>query len=171
MTIKQVFLATAALLVAACGSSGRDVQEPNQPPTISAIADVAVTANQTSPAIAFTVNDEQPDNLSVDVLSANPQVVPDDGLILGGSGTARQLTVAPEIDMVGDAFVTVTVTDAAGLTADSTFLLTVDPERKSIQQFTRTSFAVDADGEPELVNAVEFDQDADGDDFADLLTQ
>lgn len=171
MTIKHASLLMAALVVAACSNSGPDGQERNQPPTISAIADMSVTANQTSPAIGFTVTDEQPDNLSVAVISDNPQVVPEDGLILSGAGTARQLTVTPEVDRVGDAFVTVTVTDASGLTAGSTFLLTVDPEQKSMQQFTRASFAVDADGQPELVNAVEFDQDADSDDFADLLAQ
>ena len=31
--------------------------------------------------------------------------------------------------------------------------------------------ALSADGDPALVNALEFTQDADGDDFADLLAQ
>ena len=171
MTIKHAILAMAALAVAACGSSGPDGPERNQPPTVSAIPDMAVSANQASPAIGFTVNDEQPDTLVVAVIADNPQVVPEDGLVLGGTGTARQLIVIPEIDMVGDAYLTVSVTDTGGLVAGSTFLLTVDPEQKSMQQFTRASFSVGADGQPELVNAVEFDQDAENDDFADLLAQ
>ena len=171
MTLKHASLALTALVVAACGSSGPDGPARNQPPTVSAIAGMAITANQASPAIGFTVSDEQPDALAVAVISENPRVVPEDGLVLGGAGTARQLTVTPAIDTVGDAFVTITVTDADGLTAGSTFLLTVDPEQQSMQQFTRASFSVDGDGQPELVNAVEFDQDAEDDDFADLLAQ
>ncbi len=171
MTIKHASLVMAVLVVAACGSSGPDGQQQNQPPTISAISDMGVTANQTSTAIGFTVSDELPDQLAVAVISDNPDVVPEDGLMLGGTGTARQLTVTPVIDRIGDAYVTVTVSDAAGLTSGSTFLLTVDPEEKSMQQFTRSAFAVDADGQPVLVNAVSFDQDAESDDFADLLAQ
>lgn len=171
MTIRHASLAVAALLVAACGNSGSNGPAPNQPPTISAIADMAITANQTSQPIGFTVNDEQPDVLVTTVITDNPEIVPEDGLMLSGAGTARQLTVTPVIDRAGDAFITIMVTDADGLTDGSTFLLTVEPEQKSMQQFTRASFADDADGEPELVNAIQFVQDANDDDFADLLAQ
>ena len=40
-----------------------------------------------------------------------------------------------------------------------------------MQQFIRAAFASSADDDPELINAVEFAQDADDDDFADLLAQ
>ena len=117
------------------------------------------------------MSDEQPDNLSFTVMSDNLQLVADDGLVLGGSGTSRSITVSPVIDRTGDAVVTIIVTDAQELSASTSFLVTVDPEVKSLQQFTRETFAAPADSEPELVNAVEFVQDAGGDDFADLLAQ
>ena len=171
MTIKHASLVLAALVVAACDSSGPDAPPQNQAPTISSIADAAIMANQAGPSISFAVNDEQPGNLALSVMSDNTEVVPQDGLLLSGSGTARQLTVTPVVDRVGDAYITVTATDTSGLTAGSTFLLTVNPEQKSMQQFTRDSFATEADGDPELVNAVDFEQDAEDDDFADLLAQ
>ena len=82
---------------------------------------------------------------------------------------SRTLTVNPVVDMTGDAMITIIVRDAENLAASSSFLLTVTAEQKSMQQFTRDNFVSTPDDEPELINAVEFAQDADDDDFADLL--
>ncbi len=169
MKLRYMSLALVSALVAACGDSGSDPVVGNAPPTISAIADQSIDANNASPAIGFTVSDEQPGGLTFTVTSDDQQVVTDTGLVLGGSGNSRTLTATPVIDTTGDAFVTIVVTDAEGLGASTSFLLTVVPEVKSVQQFTRDTFAEPANGEPELVNAVDFTQDADGDDFADLL--
>ena len=171
MKLRVTSLALVSVLVAACSGSGSDPVVGNAPPTISAIGDLNIDANNTSSAIGFTVSDEQPGNLAFTVMSDNQAVVADSGLALGGSGTSRSITATPVIDTTGDAFITIIVTDAEGLSASASFLLTVIPEVKSIQQFTRDTFALPANGEPELVNAVDFTQDADGDEFADLLTQ
>ena len=65
--------------------------------------------------------------------------------------------------------ITTVVTDREGLSASSAFVLTVVPEQLSIQQFARSTFAEADNDEPTLINAVEFLQDADGDDFTDLF--
>ena len=46
----------------------------------------------------------------------------------------------------------------------------MQPATVSFREFVRQTFADDADANPRPVNAVVFDQDAEGDDFADLLT-
>ena len=172
MNLKNLTVATIGLLVAACGNGSDPAPAPiNAAPTISVIADQSTMANQASAPIAFTVTDEQLSSLGLSATSDNQEVVPDTGLVLGGSGGDRTLTVTPTLDRLGDAFITVTVTDQAGLSASTTFLLTIDPQQVSVQQFTRTTFALSADGDPELINAIEFTQDADNDDFADLLAQ
>ena len=173
MRIRFASIAFACLLVAACGGGGSSIDPPaaNQAPTISAITDQSTSANQASQPIGFTVSDEQVGSLGFTLMSDNTDVVANDGLELGGSGTSRTLTVTPVVDTTGDAFVTVIVTDSAGLSASTSFLLTIVPEQKSMQQFTRGAFGEEADGAPDLVNAVEFVQDADSDDFADLLAQ
>jgi hypothetical protein len=45
------------------------------------------------------------------------------------------------------------------------------PQQRSMQQFTRALFAGSADDEPVLVDAVDFVEDAEHDDFADLLAE
>ncbi|MDX1515590.1 MAG: Ig domain-containing protein [Woeseiaceae bacterium] len=165
---RQYFAAAAAILLGACSSS----DAPNQAPVVGAIADQAISANKASAPIPFTVSDESAGSLSLSAVTENPDVIPEDGLSLGGAGTNRTLTVTPVPDTTGDSFITVIATDPAGLASSTSFLLTVEAEQRSLQAFTRDEFAVDADdGEPVLVNAIEFQQDADNDDFADLLAQ
>ncbi|MCZ6887272.1 MAG: hypothetical protein O7H39_02165 [Gammaproteobacteria bacterium] len=45
----------------------------------------------------------------------------------------------------------------------------MQPATVSFREFVRQTFADDADANPRAVDAVVFDQDAEGDDFADLL--
>ncbi len=171
MKLRHQIVVLISLLVTGCGGSDFSPVSANQAPTISAIPDQSTVANTTSAAIPFTVTDEQASGLSITASSDRQQVVPDSALELGGSGTDRTLTVTPVIDTLGDAFITIIVTDRQGSMASASFLLTIDPQQESIQLFTRTSFAESADDDPDLVNAVNFMQDADDDDFADLLAQ
>ena len=171
MKHKHQIVVLIGLLIAGCGGSDFSTPPANLAPTISAIPDQSTVANQKSAAIAFTVTDEQTSNLSIIASSDRQQVIPDSAIELGGDGSDRTLTVTPVIDTLGKAFITIVVTDQQGLMASASFLLTIDPQRQSMQQFTRDTFAKSADDDPELVNAVEFTQDADDDDFADLLGQ
>lgn len=172
MNLKYTVAALTGLLVTGCSGSGNDAREAvNVAPTVSAIAGQNTTANEQGNAIAFTVTDEQIANVSISVQSDNQAVVPDSGLVLGGSGQDRSLTVTPTADLLGDAFITIIATDPEGLSASASFLLTVVPQEMSVQQFTRTMFAQDEADDPELINAISFSQDADDDDFADLLGQ
>ncbi len=100
----------------------------NDGPTISDIANQLVNENTSTGAIAFTVGD--PDtaaaSLVVTATSSNPALVPDGNIVLGGSGAARTVTVAPVAEQSGTATLTVTVSDGT-LTSTDTFLLTVTP--------------------------------------------
>lgn len=174
MTMKNVGLVVVATVLASCGgdgggNGGGGSAPVNQAPTVSGIADQVAVANTTSAAIAFTVSDEQVGALTVEATSDRQTVVPDAGLSVGGSGANRSVTVTPTQDTVGDALITIVVTDGDGLSASSAFFVTIDPEQRSVQQFARDSFVEGPDDEPLLINAVEFVQDADDDDFADLL--
>jgi len=156
MKIMTVSLAVASVLLAACGGDSADNRAPvNQAPSITAIGDQNTVANTTSQPIAFVVTDEQAGNLQISATSDRQLLVPDGSLSLNGGGTERTLSVSPVADMTGDAFITIVVTDQGGLSASTSFLLIVGSE----------------DDEPAFINAVEFAQDADDDDFADLLAQ
>jgi hypothetical protein len=169
MKIKIQIVTLLCLLVAGCGGSGSSQVPVNTAPTISTIADQSTSANVTSSAIPFTVTSAT--SLSFSTSSDNQQVVPDSGLDLVSNGASGSITVTPIVDTLGDAFITIIVTDQAGLSASTSFLLTIIPRQVSLQQFVRTEFARVEDGEPALINAVAFVQDAENDDFADLLAQ
>jgi len=169
MKFKIQIITLLSLLVAGCGGSGSAPAPVSTAPTISAIADQSTSANVSSSAIAFTVTSAS--SLSFGVSSDNQQVVPDAGIDLTINGASGSITVTPVIDTLGDAFITILATDQAGLSASTSFLLTINPQQLSFQQFVRAEFAKPQDSEPALVNAVAFDQDADNDDFADLLAQ
>lgn len=165
-------LAALGFLMTACsdgGSNGRPAV--NQAPAITSISQQTTVANAASAPIAFSVSDEQVDALSLAVTSDRQQVVPNDGLLLDGTGTARTITVTPLEDVTGDTFVTIVATDAGGLSASTSFLLVVEPEQRSMQQFARDAYATDENDDPVLINAVDFAMDAEDDDFADLLAQ
>lgn len=172
MTIKYVCLIVAGAFLAGCSGGGGVGQVPaNQAPTISSIADQVVVANAVSDPIPFNVSDDQLSALSLSITSDRQDVVPNANLSVVGSGAARSIVVTPVSDTVGDALITIIASDPSGLSASSAFFVTVDAEQRSMQQFAREEFATEADDEPSLINAVDFLQDAEEDDFADLLAE
>ena len=91
----------------------------NTPPTISLINDITITEGGTVPAIAFTIGDAETaaTSLSVSGSSRNLALVTDGGLILGGSGASRTLTLNAVDSRIGETTVTLTVSDGELSTA------------------------------------------------------
>ncbi len=100
----------------------------NDPPTISAISSRSIACNTSTGAIAFTIGDpETPaSSLTLSVKSDNPALIPPAGLIFGGSGANRTLTVVPSANRSGSAMVTVNVADES-LETSRTFQISVTP--------------------------------------------
>jgi len=100
----------------------------NTAPTISIIADRSINAGTSSAPLAFTVSDWETaaDSLTVSCSSSNPILVPGSGIVLGGSGASRTVTVTPEANQTGTATITVTVSDGL-LSTSTSFVLTVNP--------------------------------------------
>lgn len=99
----------------------------NSAPTISALSDKSITAGTNTGPLAITIGDAQTPaaQLTLAAVSANTNLVPPAGLILGGSLSNRTLTVTPAAGLSGSALITVTVTDTGGLSAKASFTLTV----------------------------------------------
>jgi len=99
----------------------------NHAPTIGAIADQAIAENGTTGALAFAIGDAETaaGALTVTAASSNPTLVPESGLVLGGSDAERTITVTPAANQSGTATITLTVSDGA-LTASTSFMLTVN---------------------------------------------
>ena len=98
----------------------------NTPPTISALPEL-ISAQDGPALVSFIINDAEtaPDALLVSVKSSNSSLVPDNQLLLGGSGRNRTLAAVPLSGQTGNAIITLTVTDAGGLSDSTSSILTV----------------------------------------------
>ncbi len=105
------------------------VNQVDTPPTISAIANRVIAVSNSTPAIAFTIGDAETPVASLTLTGAsdNPALVPVSGIVFGGSGANRTVTVMPVVGQMGTANVTVTVSDGTD-TASSSFQLRVVPK-------------------------------------------
>jgi hypothetical protein len=97
-------------------------------PTITAPADFTTTLNTATPALSFTVDDLDTLASSVGVVgtSDDQTVIPNGNIIIGGSGTSRNVTATPT-STPGVVTITLTATDPSGIASTATFKITVLP--------------------------------------------
>jgi hypothetical protein len=105
------------------------VNAVNNPPVVSTITNRVIAVSTSTPAIPFTVSDvETPAaNLTLSANSDNPAVVPLSGIVFGGSGSNRTVTVTPTAGQTGVVSITINVSDGTDTTS-TTFQLTVAPK-------------------------------------------
>ena len=96
-------------------------------PTITAIANQIIAPGTSTAALAFTVGDSITPvaALTVTGASSNYALVPNANIVFVGSGAARTVTVTPVAGKTGTVTITLTVKDAAGLTAKTSFIVAV----------------------------------------------
>lgn len=156
MKYKVLAAVLGALLAAGCngGHSGPD----NSPPRISAVADQSLSRDGKSAALAFTVADAETPagSLVVAAESDNAALIGPAGLVLGGSGGSRSLSLVPTAGASGTARITLTVRDAGGLSASTRFTLSVSATQVAFQGYAYARFAEAAEGEPAPVEGLEF---------------
>ena len=97
-------------------------------PTISNILDQSTTVNTPTAPIAFTVGDTDTplNSLTLSGSSNNQTLVPNANIVFGGSGANRTVTITPAASQLGNATITVTVSDGINNASD-TFVLSVIP--------------------------------------------
>jgi hypothetical protein len=66
-------------------------------------------------------------SLIVSVTSSNAAIVPDENVVLGGSGAARTLTLRPRAGATASSVITLSVSDGASVTTSS-FVYNVIPD-------------------------------------------
>jgi hypothetical protein len=104
------------------------VNQVNSAPTITTIANQMVGSDTPTAAIPFTIADAETaaSSLTLSRSSDNATLVPLSGIVLGGSGGSRTVTVTPAAGQTGVANITITVSDGTD-TASSVFQLSVRP--------------------------------------------
>src|SRR5262249_38074550 len=105
-----------------------NVTSVNDLPTISPIADRDIPSNASTP-VPFTVGDVEtaPGALTVTATSSVQAVIPNSGLGVTGVTGARTLTMPPAPNQGGPSTITLTVADADGGSATTSFVATVLP--------------------------------------------
>src|SRR5207245_5941817 len=65
-------------------------------------------------------------SLVVAASSSDQSLVPDGNILLGGSNTARTVTITPALHQIGSVNITLVVTDGDGMAASQTFQLHIN---------------------------------------------
>ena len=160
-------LLLAASAVAGCGGNSGRVATPvpvDGPPALTAIADQSLDQDTSTAALSFGVSDRETAaaGLAVSVSSSDTSVIAQDGLVLGGSGDMRTLTITPTESAIGSASISITARDGSGQSATRSFLMTVKPVYVSFTQFTHDTFAAAEDSS--VLTFKGFTPDGDADD-------
>jgi len=98
----------------------------NQQPTITALTNLVIAVDRTTPALPFSIADAETaaGSLVVSASSSNTAVVANAGLVLAGNGANRTLQVTPLAGQTGITTITVSVSDGSA-TATRSFQLSV----------------------------------------------
>src|ERR1043165_3855726 len=125
----------------------------NGTPRISNIPPQAINEDTTSAPIPFTVQAPviPASNLLVTAYSSNPKLVPDQNLVLGGTGTNRTLTITPLPDQIGNAQVTAIATDTHGVSVNQSFQLAVNSVNDAPTLDSLANLSIDEDVGPQNV--------------------
>ena len=166
--VRLVLLAAATLVVAACGSSDKDNMPPPPPPantapSLSGITNKVSNQDTVVGPIEFSIGDRESDaaSLMVGATADGTAVVPADGVVLGGSGAVRNITLRPLEAATGTVNITLTVTDPQGAASMRSFGVTVNARNASLRDTSLSTFAKAASDEATAVNGFTFTQDVD----------
>ncbi len=101
---------------------------PDTFPTISTIANQIIQPGTSTSALAFTVGSSSTplNSLVIGATSSNTGVIPDNDIVLGGSGANRTITITAPAGSYGATTISITVQDIPGLVTTGTFTLNVD---------------------------------------------
>ena len=137
----------ATLVVTAAGATNSDtvtVTAGDDPPTLSPIDEQRVAQAETLD-VAFTIQDERPDLVTITATSDDTTLVPSSGLEILGTGTDRTLRVTPNPMGLGTVEITLTATDASGNAASEPFIVRVElPFQSEGQKLVASDAAADA---------------------------
>lgn len=104
------------------------VADDNSPPTITPIEDQNIDEDASTSALAFTIGDEATDvdELTIEASSSDIDLIPDQNIVVTGSGANRTVQVTPAGNQFGTATITLRVLDGDGGETSQTFVVNVD---------------------------------------------
>ncbi|CAN2047707.1 hypothetical protein GMMP1_40048 [Candidatus Magnetomoraceae bacterium gMMP-1] len=120
----------------------------NAKPTISDISDYTINKNNSIEGITFTIGDEKTpiNELQVTGSSSDTTLIPNENIVINGSGSERSVTITPAANVYGTTNITLTVSDGSAY-ADSCFKLRVNdpPTITNLPQYETTNRGISTD--------------------------
>jgi hypothetical protein len=112
--------------------TGDSIVADNTAPYLSDVLDQTTTEGVPLTGVTFLVGDfETPlEALALSATSSDSNLLPVANIAFAGTGVERILRLTPAPGQIGQSLVTLTVTDAGGLTASDSFLFTVVPSNQ-----------------------------------------
>jgi VCBS repeat-containing protein len=101
----------------------------NDPPTVAVAAGGSCGTSSLAGTMNVTVADAEGSSVALTGSSSNTSVVPNSGIVFGGSGASRTITITPASKAKGTAVITITASDGQG-TSTVTITVIVGAERK-----------------------------------------
>jgi len=119
----------------------------NDGPTLSDIGPQTINEDTTTGPLHFTIGDVEtaPAGLILTGSAADPALVPASGIVFGGSGANRTVSVTPAAQMYGSTIMTLSASDGIAVTSRS-FTLTVNPVNDAPLISPIADQAIDEDG-------------------------
>jgi VCBS repeat-containing protein len=119
------------------------VNAVNDAPTITGVANQTLAVGGMVGPLSVTVGDvETPAaSLTLSAASSNPTLVPENNIVLGGSGSNRTVSVSGAAGQVGSSTITLSVSDGTN-SADTSFTVTVSALVTGTNVFTSTQAIV-----------------------------
>lgn len=119
----------------------------NDLPEISALAPVHTLEDTVVGPVDFNVADQETaaNGLLVTATSSNPALIPASGIVLGGSGVNRTITLQPATNAFGRVTISLTVQDGDGGRSHTDWVVTIDPVNDLPGLVAPESVVVDAE--------------------------
>jgi hypothetical protein len=164
--------ALTAGLVAACGGGGGSDNPPTttppparQAPQILGLADQMLPQDTSTPVLTFQVSDSDSGAASVvlTAISSDTNLIPAEGMVLGGSGANRTMQITPAAEAFGETMLTIRATDPDGLTAQQSIRIQVNGVFVSFLGTVNDVFPIEENGEQRALTGFTFTQDVDDD--------
>ncbi|MBN8701790.1 MAG: T9SS type A sorting domain-containing protein [Bacteroidetes bacterium] len=99
----------------------------NTKPIASAIINQSVCVSGAINNISFSITDEDANSVTLTGYSSNTTVVPDTGIVFGGSSTNRSISITPNSGQYGTSTIYIVATDNQCVNDTTYFSLTVNP--------------------------------------------
>ncbi|MBF0452062.1 MAG: VCBS repeat-containing protein [Candidatus Magnetomorum sp.] len=142
------------------------VQPVNDAPDISAISDLSVMEDQSIPIRTFQIVDAEtlPEHLSLSGHSSNQSLIPDNQIVISGTGQNRQIQLTVLPDQFGTANIVITLTDAGGLSDTSQFQLVVQSvDDAPVVNQVISDQTLDEDSDTRIISLINAFNDIDND--------